>query len=87
MEIDFNKIKIKNNIIDIRNSYDYNINGIKGSINIPRMLLLSEYDKYIKKDEVYYLICDNGKVSLSCCRILNALGYKCYSIKGGIKSI
>ena len=38
-------------------------------------------------DEKYYLICDLGKVSLSCARVLNALGYNCYSIKGGIEGL
>ena len=87
MEIDYNEIINKKNIIDIRCSLDYNEKHIKESINVPKMLLLSNPSKYLNKENEFYLLCDKGKVSLPCSKILNALDYKCFSIKNGIDGI
>lgn len=87
MEIDYNKIINKHNIIDIRNSLDYEEYNINGCINVSKNILLSNPEKYLNKEEEFYLLCDKGTVSLSCSKILNALGYNCFSIKGGIENI
>ena len=87
MEIDFSKIDLNNTIIDVRHGLDYKENHIDNSINITRLKLLNTPEKYLEKDSIYYLICDKGKVSKSVSKILNSLGYKCYSIKGGIEGI
>lgn len=87
MEIDFEKVYDKSKIIDVRSPLDFANNSILFSINIPRIKLMSNPELYINKNEKYYLICDLGKVSLSCARVLNALGYNCYSIKGGIEGL
>ena len=87
MEIDFQKVYDKSKIIDVRSPLDFANNSIPFSINIPRIKLMSNPELYINMDEKYYLICDLGKVSLSCARVLNALGYNCYSIKGGIEGL
>jgi len=73
------------NLIDIRDKEDYMNNNIEGSINIPRLKLLNDPKKYLLKNKTYYLICDMGVLSESTSKILNALGYKCISVKGGIK--
>ena len=41
--------------------------------------------KFLDKNKIYYLICDMGVLSESTSKILNALGYNCISVKGGIK--
>ncbi len=87
MQIEYNSIINKTKIIDIRNSIDFKEYHIKESINIPRLVLMSNPQDYMNKKDSYYLICDTGKVSLSCARILNALGYKCYSVISGIEGI
>lgn len=87
MEINFENVYDKSKIIDIRSPLDFSNNNIPFSINIPRIKLMSNPELYISKDEDYYLICDLGRVSLSCVRVLNALGYNCYSIKGGIEGL
>ncbi len=87
MQIEYNMVTDNTKIIDIRNTLDFSNNHIPGSVNIPRLTLMSDPEIYMNKDDDYYLICDKGKVSLSCARILNALGYKCYSIIGGIEKI
>lgn len=73
------------NLIDIRDKEDYINNNIKGSINIPRLKLLNDPKQFLDKNKIYYLICDMGVLSESTSKILNALGYNCISVKGGIK--
>jgi len=86
MEIEYNDILDKSKIIDIRSKLDYEEKNI-GTKNLPRLVLLSDPGLYLNKKDRYYLLCDKGIISASCARILNALGYKCYSIKGGINNI
>ena len=73
------------NLIDIRDKEDYMNENISGSINIPRLKLLNDPSLYLSKKKKYYLICDMGVLSNSTAKILNALGYNCISVKGGIK--
>lgn len=87
MQIELSNIKNRNNIIDIRTSIEFESYNILGSKNIPRLNLLKSPEVYLNKYEEYYLICNKGEVSLSCSKILNALGYNCYSIKGGIDNL
>ena len=87
MEVEFKNVMDNKNIIDIRSQIDFEEYNIKDSLNIPRMKLLGNPEKYLEKTTTYYLLCDNGKTSLSSVKILNALGYTCYSIKGGIDYI
>lgn len=84
MQISLNEITKESNIIDIRPSDEFGNFHYPGSINIPRLYLLKEPEKFLSKNKTYYLICEMGNVSLSCSKLLNALGYKCYSIIGGI---
>lgn len=74
---------ITKNIIDLRSKEKYNNNHIPNSINIPAEKLLSEPNKYINKNETYYLYCQKGLSSYNICRILNKLGYKTININGG----
>lgn len=87
MEIDYKEILDSSKIIDIRSSLDYIEKNIKGSKNIPKLILMANPDMHLNKREEYYLLCDKGTISLSCAKILNALGYNCFSIKGGIENI
>ena len=87
MNVSFNNINKNSIIIDIRNSNYFNEKHIENSINIPKMNLLSNPSKYLNKHDIYYLVCDTGNVSTYTSKILNALGYQCYSIEGGIEKI
>lgn len=87
MQIKFCDIKDNSKIIDIRTSLEYEQKCIPKSINIPRFNLLKNPESYLSKEETYYLICNKGLVSLSCAKILNALGYNCASVIGGIESL
>lgn len=74
------------NIIDIRSMEKYNDSHIPGSINIPKVLLIKSYSKYLTKDRFYYIYCQRGEQSVRLCRFLNSLGYHTINIKGGWES-
>ncbi len=77
-------LKINNPIIiDIRNSYDYNLGHIKGAINIPYYNLINNHGHYLKREDIYYLYCSNGRQSLEIVKRLNYFGYYTINIKGG----
>lgn len=86
MQIKISEIENKNNIIDIRTSTEFNEFNIGGR-NITRMNLLKNPEYYLDKNNIYYIVCNKGTVSLSCSRLLNALGYNCYSVAGGIDDL
>lgn len=87
MQINYSEIKDKTKIVDIRTSLEFDKNNIKGSINVPKLKLLKNPENYLNKQDDYYLLCNEGKVSSSCTNILNALGYRCYSIIGGMDGL
>jgi rhodanese-related sulfurtransferase len=74
------------NLIDIRSIEKYNSNHISGSINIPKILLVKDYYKYLDKNKVYYIYCQRGEQSLKVCRLLTNLGYKVINVIGGYES-
>lgn len=83
--ISLNYILNMNNpiIIDIRDNYTYHQGHIKGAINIPYYNLLNNYSHYLKKNETYYLYCDNGRQSMEISSRLNSFGYNTFNIQGG----
>ena len=70
-------------IVDVRNSYYYNISHIKGSISIPYYNLLNNYSHYLNKYSTYYLYCDTGEQSSKIVNRLNNFGYHTVSVDGG----
>ena len=54
MEIEYKLVSNKSNIIDIRSSLDYNLENLKESINVPRLILLSKPDNYLNKEDEFY---------------------------------
>ena len=86
MELDYENISKDSLIIDIRHPEDYKLYHLKNSINIQRIKLMKNPKKYLN-NKINYIICDKGFVSISCVKILNALGYNCMSVKGGIDAI
>lgn len=86
--IDVFELKRLNNInlIDIRSIEKYNDNHIPGAINIPKILLVKNYVKYLDRHKTYYIYCQKGEQSLKVCRLLSSLGYKVVNIIGGYES-
>ena len=87
MYINFSQITDNSKIIDLRPSFEYMEFNIPGSINIPKFVLLSNPGSYLNKAEDFYLICNKGEISSNVAKILNALGYHCYSVIGGIDNL
>lgn len=73
----------KINLIDLRDNYQYLSGTIPTATNAPINFLLMMPDKYMKKEEIYYLFCEYGKTSLKACKRLTDLGYKVINIDGG----
>ena len=50
--------KLKNiTLIDIREPEEYKTIHIPNSINIPKDILLDQIDKYITKNQKFYIVC------------------------------
>lgn len=71
------------NIIDIRDSYLYNLSNIPTSKNIPNNFLLSNPEKYLDKNKIYYIYCASGYKSAPTCTKLSTLGYQVINVLGG----
>ena len=72
-----------NNIIDIRNYYEYQLGHIKGAKSIQTNELLNNPKKYLNKNTTYYIYCNSGFTSLEVVKKLNRLGYHTVNIIGG----
>ena len=84
---DFNKLKDKNtNIIDIRSIEKFNSNHIDGAKNIPINKLILNPDKYLLKQDIYYIYCQKGIQSRKICLILQTKGYNVINIEGGYEA-
>ncbi len=53
------EIKVKQ-IIDVREKRELEKGKIAGSVNIPMDKLLADPERYLNKDETYYLMCQSG---------------------------
>ena len=74
------------NIIDIRSEEKYNDNHILNAYNIPFNKLVAVPERYLDKNNTYYIYCQKGEESRKVCRLLSNLGYKVINIKGGYES-
>ena len=74
------------NIIDIRSIENFNNNHIPNARNITSNELLLRPQKYLNKNETYYLYCRHGISSNKLCQILRAQGYNTVSIEGGYEA-
>lgn len=76
--------KIK--LIDIREPYEYASGTIKSAKNIPMGDLLSETDKYLDKQNTYYIMCQSGGRSGRTTKMLAKNGYQVVNVSGGMGS-
>ena len=74
------------NLIDIRSIEKYNNKHIMNAINIPMEKLLIKPDKYLKKEEKYYVYCQKGIQSRKLCSILANGGYDVVNVSGGYEA-
>ena len=85
MQITLQELMYKNNpnIIDIRNENEFIMGTIPSSKNIPAIKLEISPEKYLNKNETYYIFCNNGKTSKVLTEKLNIQGYRTVNIIGG----
>ena len=81
--LDIDSIYIDNNLIDIRERYEYMLGNIKNSINIPYNYLYVNPDDYLDISKTYYIYCGSGSRSRKLCIHLNNLGYRTVDLIGG----
>lgn len=74
------------NIIDIRSKREFDLRHIPGAINIEYLELLSNPNKYLNKNNTYYLYCSSGYTSKMVVNKLNTLGYNTVNIDGGFNN-
>ena len=76
MQITLQELMYKNNpnIIDIRNENEFLMGTIPSSKNIPAIKLEISPEKYLNKNETYYIFCNNGKTSKVLTEKLNIQG-------------
>ena len=70
-------------LIDIREPYEVALGSIKSSKNIPMRTLLQNPDKYLDKNETYYIMCQSGARSHQTTKMLSRLGYSVVNVAGG----
>lgn len=88
MQISIDSLNQKNkyntiNIIDIRDSYAYAKGHIVNARNIPKDILMSNIERYLNKNEIYYIYCQSGNTSNKIVHILNSRGYHTFNVIGG----
>ena len=73
----------KVNLIDIRERNLYDIGTIVGARNISINCLIESPERYLNKDEYYYIFCNYGNNSKRLCDYLSRFGYKVINIIDG----
>ncbi len=76
----------KVNLIDIREAYEVKAGTLKTAKNIPMGNLLQTPEKYLKKEEEYYIMCQSGGRSQAAVKALSKLGYQVVNVAGGYGS-
>lgn len=80
-------LKLSNpNIIDIRGIENYNNNHMPNAKNINSKELMINPQKYLDKNQTYYLYCQHGITSQKLCQILRTQGYNVVSVIGGYEA-
>lgn len=76
----------KINLIDIRETYEYDSGHVPTAINVPMNSILSETAKKLDKSKEYYIVCQSGGRSSRVCKELTSNGYKVINVIGGTGS-
>ena len=73
-------------IIDIRSIDKYQNGHVPGALHYDYQSLLFTPERYLNKNDVYYIYCDSGNRSFSLCKTLNHLGYHTVNVLGGYQN-
>ena len=74
------------NLIDIRSIEKYNNGHIKGAVNIIGEQLILNPNRYLNKNNKYYIYCQKGIQSRRVCQILKNMGYDVINVSGGYEN-
>ena len=74
-------------IIDVRSEEQFKKGHISNAININFNELLLNYQKYLNKEELYYIYCQKGNKSKIICNIVSHYGYKVVNIIDGYEGL
>jgi len=83
---DIDLFTFTNNLIDIRDKYQYLLGHLPNAKNIPYTFLVMMPENYLKKEEVYYIYCSHGEKSRKICSHLQELGYQVVDLIGGYEA-
>lgn len=72
-------------LVDVREPYEYNDCRIPGSINIP-VSVLAKRAAEVDAEKTVIVYCASGRRSEKACNTLEKLGFKAYSLNGGIRA-
>ncbi len=79
--------EVKNNIVDVRKTPEYNAKHVVGANNIALNQLYDSLDEF-SQNKKYYIYCAAGYRSMIACSILKSKGfYNLIDIKGGFEAI
>lgn len=70
-------------LIDIRESYEYQAGYIPTAKNIPMNELIHNPSNYLNLNQEYYVVCQSGGRSEMACLVLEAQGFKVNNVAGG----
>lgn len=73
-------------IIDVRDINDYQKFHLDHSVNVPFLNLLANPQKYLVKNQRYYLICNSGNLSQEAVVNLLSYQYDVVNVIGGINN-
>lgn len=73
-------------LIDIREPFEYKFGSLKTAKNIPMGDLLNAPNKYLIKENTYYIMCQSGARSSMATRTLSKQGYNVIDVAGGFGS-
>ncbi len=81
------KLKNENiNLIDIRDQVNYQSGTIGNAVNIPVNTLITNYGRYLNKNDKYYIFCNYGSTSSKLCSFLRKNGYNVVNLIGGYQA-
>ena len=73
-------------LIDIREPQEVAWGKVKTAQNIPMGELLNMPERYLKKDEKYYIMCQSGMRSMRTVKTLKEKGYQVVNVQGGMSA-
>jgi len=83
---DMDELLGKVELIDIRETYEYQGGSLKTARNIPMANLLASPERFLRKDKSYYIMCQSGGRSSNACKALSKAGYDVINVAGGMGS-